>query len=44
MESARSIDGSVFVTAGAVNPTNTIQALALFVADQMKQRLDNLFD
>ena len=38
------IDGSVFVTSGAVNPTNTIQALALFVADQMKQRLGNLFD
>jgi choline dehydrogenase-like flavoprotein len=38
------IDGSVFVTAGAVNPTNTIQALALLIADQIKQRLANLFD
>ena len=38
------IDGSIFVTSGAVNPTNTIQALALFIADQMKQRLDTLFD
>ena len=38
------IDGSVFVTSGAVNPTNTIQALALFIAEQVKQRLANLFD
>jgi choline dehydrogenase-like flavoprotein len=38
------IDGSVFVTAGGVNPTNTIQALALYVADSIKQRLANLFD
>jgi choline dehydrogenase-like flavoprotein len=38
------VDGSLFVTAAAVNPTNTIQALALYVADAMKQRLANLFD
>jgi len=38
------IDGSIFVTAGAVNPTNTIQALALYVADTMKKNLANLFD
>jgi choline dehydrogenase-like flavoprotein len=38
------IDGSLFVTSGAVNPTPTIQALALYVADAMKQRLANLFD
>jgi choline dehydrogenase-like flavoprotein len=38
------IDGSVFVTAGAVNPTNTIQALALHVADSIKKNLGNLFD
>jgi choline dehydrogenase-like flavoprotein len=38
------VDGSVFVTSGGVNPTSTIQALALYVADQMKQRLANLFD
>ena len=38
------IDGSVFVTSGAVNPTNTIQALALFIAEQVKQKLVNLFD
>ena len=30
------IDGSVFVTAGAVNPTPTIQAVALHIADQFK--------
>lgn len=38
------IDGSIFVTAAAVNPTNTIQALALYVADTMKNNLANLFD
>jgi choline dehydrogenase-like flavoprotein len=38
------VDGSVFVTAAAVNPTNTIQALALHVADTMKRNLANLFD
>ena len=38
------IDGSIFVTAAAVNPTNTIQALALHVADTMKKNLATLFD
>jgi choline dehydrogenase-like flavoprotein len=38
------IDGSIFVTAAAVNPTNTIQALALYIADTMKRNLANLFD
>ena len=38
------VDGSVFVTGGGVNPTSTIQAVALYIADQMKQRLANLFD
>ncbi len=38
------IDGSLFVTAAGVNPTSTIQALALHIADQMKKRLGNLFD
>jgi choline dehydrogenase-like flavoprotein len=38
------VDGSVFVTSGGVNPTSTIQALALYIADQMKQRLATLFD
>ena len=38
------VDGSVFVTAAAVNPTNTIQALALHIADAIKQNLSNLFD
>lgn len=38
------IDGSVFPTAGAVNPTCTIQALALHVADQIKKRIGSLFD
>ena len=38
------IDGSIFVTSAGVNPTQTIQALALYVAEQMKKRLANLFD
>jgi len=38
------VDGSVFVTSGGVNPTTTIQAVALYIAEQMKQRLDRLFD
>jgi len=38
------VDGSIFVTGGAVNPTSTIQALALYVADTMKNNLANLFD
>ena len=38
------VDGSVFVTSGGVNPTTTIQALALYIADQMKKNLANLFD
>jgi len=38
------IDGSVFVTGGGLNPTSTIQALALYVADTMKKNLANLFD
>ena len=38
------VDGSVFVTAGGVNPTNTIQALALHAADRIKNNLANLFD
>jgi choline dehydrogenase-like flavoprotein len=38
------VDGSVFVTSSGVNPTTTIQAVALYVADTMKKRLANLFD
>jgi len=38
------VDGSIFVTSAGVNPTRTIQALALYVADSMKQRLATLFD
>lgn len=38
------VDGSIFTTSAGVNPTNTIQALALYVADQMKSRLATLFD
>ena len=35
------VDGSLFVTSAGVNPTRTIQALALYVADNIKQRLAN---
>ena len=38
------VDGSVWVTSGGVNPTSTIQAVALYIADAMKQRLATLFD
>ena len=38
------VDGSVFVTSGGLNPTSTLQATALYFADQIKQRLANLFD
>ncbi len=38
------VDGSIWVTSGGVNPTSTIQALALYVADSMKQRLATLCD
>lgn len=38
------IDGSIFVTSAGVNPTRTIQSLALYLADQMKNRLATLFD
>ncbi len=38
------VDGSIFVTSAGVNPTRTIQALALYIAEQMKQRLASLFD
>ena len=37
------VDGSVFVTSGGVNPTATIQAIALYVADQIKSRIYDLF-
>lgn len=38
------VDGSIFVTAGAVNPTSTIQALALFIGDKIKTNIATLFD
>ena len=38
------IDGSVFVTAGAVNPTSTIQALALYIADHLKRNARHMLD
>ena len=38
------IDGGIFVTSGGVNPTLTIQALALYIADSIKQRLATMFD
>ena len=41
---AHFVDGSIFVTAGAVNPTSTIQALALYIGDQIKTNIETLFD
>ncbi len=38
------VDGSIFVTAGAVNPTSTIQALALYIGDNIKKNIATLFD
>lgn len=40
------IDGSIFVTSAAVNPTRTIQALALYIAEKIKNKLADasLFD
>ena len=38
------VDGSVFVTSAGVNPTRTIQALALYVSSEIKKRLTHLFD
>jgi choline dehydrogenase-like flavoprotein len=40
------VDGSIWVTAGGVNPTSTIQALALYIAHSIKQHLSHatLFD
>ena len=38
------IDGSVFVTSGSVNPTSTIQAIALYIADHVKNNSRHLLD
>ena len=38
------VDGSVWVTSGGLSPTSTIQAVALYIADQIKQWLATLFD
>jgi choline dehydrogenase-like flavoprotein len=38
------VDGSIFVTSGGVNPTATIQTVALYIADQIKSRIYDLFD
>jgi choline dehydrogenase-like flavoprotein len=38
------VDGSVFVTSGGVNPCSTIQAVALYIGEQIKKNLENLFD
>ena len=38
------IDGSIFVTGGAVNPTSTIQALALYIADNLRNNARHLLD
>ena len=37
------VDGSIFVTSAAVNPTPTIQALALYIGDSIKKNRNSLF-
>jgi choline dehydrogenase-like flavoprotein len=36
------VDSSIFVTSGAVNPVSTMQALSLYIADQIKKNLPDL--
>ena len=38
------VDGSIFATGGAVNPTSTIQALALYIADKFNRNSRHLLD
>ena len=38
------VDGLIFPAAGAVNPTSTIQAMALYVGDRIKTNIETLFD
>ena len=38
------VDGSIFVTSAAVNPTSTIQALALYIGDSINDRISDLFE
>lgn len=38
------VDSSIFVTSGGVNPVSTMQALALYIADKIKENLTRLFD
>jgi choline dehydrogenase-like flavoprotein len=34
------VDSSIFPTSGAVNPTSTLQSVALYIADQIKKNLN----
>ena len=38
------VDGSLFVTSGAVNPTSTIQALALYVANYVRKNSRHILE
>jgi len=38
------VDGSILGTASAVNPTSTIQALALYVGDCIKNNISELLE
>ena len=38
------VDGSIFAASAAVNPTSTIQALALYVRNCIKKNRRRLFD
>jgi choline dehydrogenase-like flavoprotein len=32
------VDSSVFVTSGGVNPASTLQAIALYICDRLKEK------
>jgi len=38
------VDSSIFVTAGGVNPASTMQAIALYIADYIKENLNCLLN
>jgi len=38
------VDASIFVTSSSCNPTNTLQSLSLYIADNIKKNITNLFD
>jgi choline dehydrogenase-like flavoprotein len=37
------VDSSIFITSGPVNPTSTLQAMSLYIADKIKKNLHIIF-